>query len=58
MEELEKDVRMLLGLPPYDGPTNICWNDNYFAHSLKIKYGEKALRDMEKKLRAKRKDDE
>lgn len=50
-QELEKDVRQLLGLPPYDHPANFCWNDNYFAKSLDSKYGETAVRKMIATLR-------
>jgi len=32
-QELEDDVKKLLGFPPYDSPSNYCWHDNYFAHS-------------------------
>ena len=41
--ELERDVAMLLGKPPYDTPSNYCWNDGYFARSLRDKYGERAV---------------
>lgn len=38
--QLEDDVKKLLGLPPYNSPSNFCWNDNYYARSLQEKYGE------------------
>jgi hypothetical protein len=41
--DLQRDVAKLLGKPPYDGPENICRNDNYFGRSLRDKYGELAL---------------
>lgn len=41
--DLQRDVAKLLGKPPYDRPENFCWNDNYFARSLRDKYGELAL---------------
>jgi hypothetical protein len=37
--ELEGQIRRLLGLPPYDQPSNICWEDAYYAKSLEQKYG-------------------
>jgi len=41
--ELEDAVAKLLGKPPYNHPSNFCWNDNYFAKSLNDKYGEIAV---------------
>lgn len=38
-KEAIKDLSMLYGLPPYDGGSNICLNDGYFANSLVRKYG-------------------
>jgi len=37
--ELEKDLAMLDGKPPYDGPENPCRADAYYARSLQVKYG-------------------
>lgn len=51
MTKLEDDVRKLLGLKPHDSPSNICWNDNYFAKSLEEKYGEKVVRKEADRLR-------
>lgn len=44
-DTLEDHVAMLLGKSPYDHPSNICWNDPYFARSLIAKYGEKAVEE-------------
>lgn len=33
------DLKMLEGLPPYDGGSNHCRGDGYFARSLEQKYG-------------------
>lgn len=33
-----KDLSILYGLPPYDGPGNICLHDAYFARSIEQKY--------------------
>jgi len=49
-KQLEDDVKKLLGLPPYNHPSNYCWNDNYYAHSLNSKYGEIAVSKMIEKL--------
>jgi hypothetical protein len=38
-EELEKDLRMLYGLAPYNTWSNHCYADGYFSSSLKKKYG-------------------
>jgi hypothetical protein len=37
---LEDCVKKLLGKPPYDHPSNICWNDSYYHKSLEREYGE------------------
>lgn len=42
-DELKDDVAKLLGKPPYNHPSNICWNDNYFSKYLNDKYGEIAV---------------
>lgn len=46
MKELRKDLGMLFGWPPYDGPENICRADGYFANSLEKKYG-KPIEELE-----------
>lgn len=51
MNNLEDDVKKLLGMFPYNDSANSCWNDAYFAQSLRVKYGEEAVRKMEEKLR-------
>lgn len=33
------DLRKLHGLPPYDGGSNICRDDGYYARSLEKKHG-------------------
>ncbi len=33
------DLKQLRGLPPYDGFSNFCANDGYYAKSLERKYG-------------------
>lgn len=42
-----KDLRMLNGLPPFDGPGNICRSDGHFAASIERKYP-RALLDKAK----------
>lgn len=49
--ELVKQMRMVLALPPYDSPANYAANDNYFWHSIKATYGERAALDVEALLR-------
>lgn len=39
-----KDARILLGVKPYDGPTNYCRGDGYFGVACEHKYG-KAIFD-------------
>ena len=39
LAELRDDLAKLNGRPPYNDPANFCWNDNYFARSLVMKYG-------------------
>jgi hypothetical protein len=38
-DEKDHDIMKLLGLPPYDGASNICKNDAYYAKWLEQKYG-------------------
>lgn len=33
------ELKMLMGLPPYNNWSNICYGDGYFAQSLVQKYG-------------------
>lgn len=49
-KELENDVKKLLGLKPFDNPTNFCWNDNYYAKSLNDKYGSEVVEKEIKRL--------
>lgn len=37
--QAQDDLRKLFGYPPYDGPSNICRNDAYFASAIVRKYG-------------------
>lgn len=37
--ELVEDLKQLLGLPPFNEPSNINWGDAYFGKSLERKYG-------------------
>ena len=37
--EAETDLKKLRGLPPYDGPSNICRGDAYFAMGIEKRYG-------------------
>lgn len=37
--EIRDDLAKLNGEPPYNTPSNICWNDAYFGKSLERKYG-------------------
>lgn len=34
-----EDIKMLRGLPPYNNWGNISYGDDYFAQSIKSKYG-------------------
>lgn len=52
LDELREQVKKLLGIPPYNEPSNICWNDNYFAKSLRVEYGDQAVSDMIKEVEA------
>lgn len=36
---VERDLKTLFGLPPYDEPSNYLRGDGYFAQSLERKYG-------------------
>ena len=38
IEQASDDLKMLFGLPPHNHPSNICYNDGYFANSLVEKY--------------------
>ncbi len=38
-KKLEDDLKMLDGLPPYNGPTNICLHDAYFAKAIEREHG-------------------
>ena len=38
---IPKDIRKVVGVPPYTVPNNICWNDPMFAQALRRKYGDK-----------------
>lgn len=38
-KELIKKLKMLHGLPPYNGGGNICQGDGYFANSIDRDYG-------------------
>jgi len=44
-EQMQKDVDMLDGKPPYNTPSNIYWHDGYYDLSLEKKYGMK-IEDM------------
>lgn len=39
-QEQFEEISMLLGWPPYDDPSNICYGDAYFAKGLENKWGE------------------
>ena len=41
------ELKKLYGLPPYNVPSNICWNDSYFGAALENIYG-MTLAEMEK----------
>ena len=49
---LSDEVAKLLGKPPYNHPSNICWNDNYFYKHLETTYGEEALKKEIKRQEA------
>lgn len=38
-EDAMRDSRILLGVKPFDGPTNYCYGDGYFAMACERKYG-------------------
>lgn len=38
-DEATEELKKLFGIPPYDGASNICCGDGYFAKSLVQKYG-------------------
>ena len=38
-DEKDHDIMKFLGLAPYDGPSNTCVNDAYYAKWLEKKYG-------------------
>lgn len=40
-DDLEHDLKMFLGLPPFNTPSNFCYLDGYFALSIEKKYGKK-----------------
>ena len=37
-KEANKELSILYGLPPYDGPENICLGDGYFAKSIESRF--------------------
>jgi len=45
-EEMVKDLAMLDGKPPYDGPGNHCRNDAYFGRSLLRKYQVESIEEL------------
>ena len=45
MSSLIDDCKKYLGLPPYDGWTNVCVSDPYFYKSICNKYGEQNVQD-------------
>lgn len=47
LSDAVKDLRMFHGLPPHDGPGNICRSDGHFAASIERKYP-RALLDRAK----------
>ena len=51
MNNIIDDCKKYLGLPPYDGWTNICVGDPYFYKSICDKYGKQNVDDTIKLLR-------
>ena len=45
------DCKKYLGLPPYDGWTNVCVIDPYFYKSMCDKYGEQDVKREVERLR-------
>ena len=43
------DLKKLDGKAPYDGGSNICRDDAYFAHSLESKYG-KSIKELRREV--------
>ncbi len=39
LEKAKDDLKTLFGLPPHNHPSNICYNDGYYANDLVKKYG-------------------
>jgi len=37
-KEAVKELSILYGIPPYDGPENICLADGYFAKSIESRF--------------------
>lgn len=48
--ELLEKLKKLKGLAPYNVPHNICWNDGYFAQSIRDKYSDAQIKAAEKQL--------
>jgi hypothetical protein len=47
---LERDLKVLYGIPPYDGPENTSRGDNYFKADIERRYGDK-IENLKKKIR-------
>ncbi len=45
------DCKKYLGIPPYDGWTNVCMGDVYFYKSMCDRYGKQNVDDIIKSLR-------
>lgn len=46
-DDVVHDLKMFLGLPPFNTPSNFCYLDGYFALSIEKKYGKK-ISDLKK----------
>lgn len=57
-KQLIEELKTLNGLPPHNTPSNICWNDGYFAKSIERRYDkdmihaayELVIRPLQKKI--------
>lgn len=45
--DIHTDLKKLLGIPPFNTPNNICWNDPYFRVYLE-RYYNKTIEQMRK----------
>ena len=39
LNKAKESLEILFGVPPHNIPSNICWNDAYFAKDIERKFG-------------------